>query len=283
VIEAPVSRGGGRRRSLREGFGLSGVGLHTGCRVEVRVLPAEAGTGRRFFRMDMEGQPGIEAREHAVRPSQLSTLLASGAASVQTTEHLLAALAGFGVDDARIEVAGPELPILDGSALPWAEAIARAGVLDGEVLRGDPRRIDEPLWVRSGDSFVAALPAGELRLTYGIDFPPPIGNSWLSFCPSRDDFRTEIAPARTFVQIDDVERLRAANLIQGGSLDCAIVCGPEGWLNPPLRFADEPVRHKLLDLLGDLSLLGEIPMAHFVCYKAGHRLHVEMARAIAAR
>jgi UDP-3-O-[3-hydroxymyristoyl] N-acetylglucosamine deacetylase len=114
-------------------------------------------------------------------------------------------------------------------------------------------------------------------------FRRPSGIRGSAFVPAGTISEAEIAPARTFVQIDDVERLRAANLIQGGSLDCAIVCGPEGWLNPPLRFADEPVRHKLLDLLGDLSLLGEIPMAHFVCYKAGHRLHVEMARAIAAR
>jgi UDP-3-O-[3-hydroxymyristoyl] N-acetylglucosamine deacetylase len=279
---SPVAPAGGRRRSLRDEFGISGVGLHTGARVDVRVLPAEAGTGRRFIRMDMEGQPSIEARERAVGPSQLSTLLLGEAASVQTVEHVLSALAGFCIDDARIEVWGPEIPILDGSALPWAEAIARAGVREGEVFRGERPRIEEPLWVRSGDAFVAALPAGELRLTYGIDFPRPIGSQWRSFCPDRDDFMTEIAPARTFTLLEDVERLRAAKLIQGGSLDCAIVCGPDGWLNPPLRFEDEPVRHKLLDLLGDLSLLGHIPRAHFVCYKAGHRLHAEMARSIAA-
>jgi UDP-3-O-[3-hydroxymyristoyl] N-acetylglucosamine deacetylase len=233
--------------------------------------------------MDMDGRPAIEANERAVRPSQLSTLLVEGAASVQTVEHVSSALAGFCIDDARIEVTGPELPILDGSALPWAEAISRVGAREGEGDRGGRSPIDEPLWVRSGDAFVVAFPAGELRLTYGIDFPPPIGNQWRSFSPDRDDYISEIAPARTFVQLDDVERLRASNLIQGGSLDCAIVCGPDGWLNPPLRFPDEPVRHKLLDLLGDLSLLGKIPRGHFVCYKAGHRLHIEMARLIAAR
>jgi UDP-3-O-[3-hydroxymyristoyl] N-acetylglucosamine deacetylase len=232
--------------------------------------------------MDMEGQPSIEARERAVGPSQLSTLLEQGAASVQTVEHLVSTLAGFCIDDARIEVWGPEIPILDGSALPWAEAIARVGALESEVLVGDCPSIDEPLWVRSGDAFVAVMPAGELRFTYGIDFPPPIGSQWRSFCPDRDDFMADIAPARTFARLEDVERLRAAKLIQGGSLDCAIVCGPEGWLNPPLRFADEPVRHKLLDLIGDLGLLGDIPRAHFIAYKAGHRLHAEMARAIAA-
>lgn len=273
----------GCRRTLRAEFCLSGVGLHTGALVEARVIPAEVGTGRCFIRMDMEGRPSIEAIERAVQPSQLSTLLACGPASVQTTEHILSALAAFRIDDARIEVTGPEIPILDGSALPWAEVIARVGTREGELSLIERPPINEPLWVRSGDAFVAAFPAEELRLTYGIDFPPPIGSQWRSFCPGRDDFIAEIAPARTFARIEDVERLREAKLIQGGSLDCAIVCGPEGWLNAPLRFADEPVRHKLLDLFGDLSLLGTIPRAHFVCYKAGHRLHAEMARLIADR
>jgi UDP-3-O-[3-hydroxymyristoyl] N-acetylglucosamine deacetylase len=268
---------------LNDGFMLSGAGLHTGRHVDVRVLPAGEGMGRRFIRIDIAGQPEIAASVRAVRPSQLSTLLVEGEATIQTVEHLLAALAGLGVADARIEVTGPELPILDGSALPWAEAITRACVRLSDAIRISSPVIEEPLWVRSGDAFVAALPAEELRLTYGIDFPPPIGNQWFSFCPERDDFCRALAPARTFALLRDVERLRAAGLIQGGSLEGAIVCGPEGWLNPPLRFEDEPVRHKVLDLLGDLSLLGVIPRAHYVAYKAGHRLHVEMARSIEAR
>lgn len=280
---SPSAPAGGRRRTLREDFRICGVGVHTGARADVRVVPAEAGTGRRFFRMDMDGQPSVEARERHWSPSRLSTLLVCGAASVRTVEHILSALAGFCIDDARIEVWGPEIPIMDGSALLWSEAISRVGVTEGGIVENHPPRIDEPLWVRSGDAFVAALPAEELRFTYGIDFPPPIGNQWRSFCPDRDDFAAEIAPARTFARLEDVERLREANLIQGGTLDCAIVCGPEGWLNPPLRFDDEPVRHKLLDLIGDLSLLGDIPKAHFIAYKAGHRLHAEMARAASLR
>lgn len=275
------------QHTLNTEFVRSGVGLHTGLAVQVRVLPAAAGRGRYFVRVDKPGAPEVVAQVAAVRQTTLSTELAQGEAAVRTVEHLLAALAGMGVANARIEIDGSEVPLLDGSAKEWVDAIAQAGL----VAQTEPcatSTLEEPLWVRDGDAFVAALPSSELRFTYGIDFAlPAIGNQWHSWSPDEagDDtatFAAAIAPARTFGLAHQIEALRDQGLIKGGSLDNALVCGRDGWLNPPLRFLNEPVRHKLLDLVGDLSLLGNFPVAHFLAYKASHHLHIQLARSIAA-
>ncbi|NET58850.1 MAG: UDP-3-O-acyl-N-acetylglucosamine deacetylase, partial [Symploca sp. SIO2E6] len=231
---------------------------------------------------------------------------------VRTVEHLLAALACSGVDDARIEINGPEVPLLDGSALLWVEAIQEVGVVVGD--KGDKEDKEaipnsqfpipnsqfpipnsqfpnnqqpttnnqQPIWIYQGDAFVAALPATSIRFTYGIDFDlPAIGNQWYSWTPAQESFAEVIAPARTFGLVHQIEGLRKAGLIKGGSLENALVCGEQGWLNPPLRFSNEPVRHKLLDLVGDLSLLGKFPVAHFLAYKASHNLHIQLAQRLA--
>lgn len=262
-----------------------GVGLHSGTTTAVTLKPAAPGQGRHFVRTDLPGQPVIPATLEAVNPTMLSTELRQGEASVRTVEHLLAALSGLGIDNVRIEIAGVELPLLDGSALGWVEAIRQAGRLAQEGPRS-VARLSRPLSVHHGDAFVAAFPAPATRLTYGIDFEvAAIGNQWFSWSPSTDPFGPEgfatvVAPARTFGLAHQVDQLRASGLIQGGSLDNALVCGEEGWLNPPLRFDNEPVRHKMLDLIGDLSLLGSLPVAHVVAYKASHRLHGELAAAM---
>jgi UDP-3-O-[3-hydroxymyristoyl] N-acetylglucosamine deacetylase len=216
----------------------------------------------------------------------LSTELATGNATVRTVEHLLAALVGMGVDNARIEIDGSEAPLLDGSAQVWTAAIAQVGVVAQAASRLTGS-LQEPVWIREGDAFVAALPAPELRFTYGIDFDlAAIGNQWHSWSPQaayftiHSSFAAEIAPARTFGLAHQIEYLRANGLIQGGSLENALVCDHEGWLNPPLRFPNEPARHKLLDLVGDLSLLENIPTAHFIAYKASHALHAQLARSL---
>ncbi|WP_421657211.1 UDP-3-O-acyl-N-acetylglucosamine deacetylase [Leptothermofonsia sp. ETS-13] len=258
-----------------------GVGLHTGVPVQVKIVPAPVGRGRYFVRIDLPGQPEIPAREESVVQTTLSTELAQGEARVRTVEHLLAAMAAMGVDNARIELDGPEVPLLDGSAKEWAEAIAQVGL----TSQTEPRpvySIQEPLWIQVGDAFVAALPTRETRFTYGIDFDlPAIGNQWHSW-PLGSSFMDEIAPARTFGLLHQIEYLRHQGLIKGGSLENALVCGPDGWINPPLRFANEPARHKLLDLVGDLSLLGYFPVAHFLAYKASHHLHTQLARSLAS-
>jgi UDP-3-O-[3-hydroxymyristoyl] N-acetylglucosamine deacetylase len=262
-------------------FERVGVGLHSGILTKVRVLPAKTGEGRYFVRVDLPGTPVIPAKLDTVRQTTLSTELCAASdqnASVRTVEHLLAALTASGVDDARIEVDGPEIPLLDGSAKNWVEAIQEVGIVTkGEIASS--RMITEPISVYQADAFVTAIPAPTIRFTYGIDFDlPAIGNQWYSWTPDQENFTEAIAPARTFGLAHQVEQLRQAGLIKGGSLDNALVCDKSGWLNPPLRFSNEPVRHKLLDLVGDLSLLGKIPVAHFLAYKASHNLHIQLAK-----
>lgn len=276
---------------------ISGVGLHTGSLTTIKILPS-ALFGRYFVRTDLPGTPYIPALVDFVRQTTLSTELAQGDASVRTVEHLLASLAVMGIDSVRIEVDGPELPLLDGSAQPWVEAICRAGVVPvsgsdrgenfGEIALGrndqnSVKQLSSPLFVQEGDAFVTAVPASFTRFTYGIEFESAaIGSQWHSWTPTSESFATEIAPARTFTLARYVEQMRQAGLIKGGSLDCALVCDENQWLNPPLRFANEPVRHKILDLVGDLSLLLKIPCAHYVAYKASHKLHVQLAKLLAA-
>ena len=213
----------------------------------------------------------------------LSKETTSGVIKIRTVEHLLAALSVNGIADARIEIDGAEVPLLDGSAKLWADAIAE-NILPQQIVEHNscsPLVIQQPIVVQEKDSFVAAMPSSEIRFTYGIEFPyDAIGNQWHSWTLNPSDFATEIAPARTFGFAEGIEQLQQAGLIKGGSLDNALVCDHQGWLNPPLRFTNEPARHKLLDLVGDLSLLGNFPQAHFLAYKASHKLHIQLAKKI---
>lgn len=271
-----------QQHTLAGNFTLEGVGLHSGDRVSCRLCPSDPGSGRYFVRIDLPQQPYIPASLSAAIPAQLSTLLKLGDVEVRTIEHLMGALAGLGVDNCRIELDGSEVPILDGSALPWVEAIASVGLIAQAAPR-NMRAISQPLTVWDGEAFVSAIPSSVTRYTYGIDFPQsPIQQQWYSWEWSSDWFVTAIAPARTFTRQRDAEMALQQGLIKGGSLDNAIVCTATDWLNP-LRFSEEPVRHKLIDLLGDLSLTGAIWMGHFVAYKAGHTLHGRFARELLAR
>jgi UDP-3-O-[3-hydroxymyristoyl] N-acetylglucosamine deacetylase len=268
-----------QQHTLKTSFSCTGVGLHTGELTCVKVVPAIADQGRYFVRVDLPNQPILPARIESVQQTVLSTELVQGEASVRTVEHLLAALTSFGIDNARIEIDGPEVPLLDGSALEWVKRIRQAGWL-AQASPRPQRSLVQPVCIHQDDAFAIALPAPEIRLSYGIDFDlAAIGQQWHS--QLLPDFAAEIAPARTFGLASQVEYLRARGLIKGGSLDNALVCGPEGWLNPPLRFPDEPVRHKLLDFLGDLSLLGSLPRAHYLAYKASHTLHTQLAQRLA--
>ncbi|HIK06380.1 MAG TPA: UDP-3-O-acyl-N-acetylglucosamine deacetylase [Trichormus sp. M33_DOE_039] len=268
----------------------TGVGLHSGVSTKVRILPTDAGSGRYFVRVDLPDLPIIPAQVAAVNQTVLSTQLGKDEASVRTVEHLLAALAGMGIDNARIEIDGSEVPLLDGSAQIWATSIAEVGLKSQPLTQSkESLTIEQPIWIHQDDAFVAALPASETRFSYGIDFDlSAIGNQWHSWSMATDlnktslSFGEEIAPARTFGLAHQIEHLQKSGLIKGGSLDNALVCGPDGWLNPPLRFANEPVRHKILDLVGDLSLLGYFPRAHFLAYKASHNLHIQLAQKILA-
>jgi UDP-3-O-[3-hydroxymyristoyl] N-acetylglucosamine deacetylase len=258
---------------------VQGIGLHSGVTTTVKIVPTDPGTGRYFVRVDLPNFPQIPAHITNVSQTTLSTELTANNASVRTVEHLLAALSALGIEDARIEIDGAELPLLDGSASIWVSEIIAAKIAPLIGNLGTSGALTTPIWIQHGDAFVAALPASAVRFTYGIDFEvAPIGNQWHSWQPDTDDFSSEIAPARTFALAHQIEQLRSAGLIKGGSLDNALVCDNERWLNPPLRFPNEPSRHKLLDLIGDLSLLGKFPQAHFLAYKASHQLHVQLAQ-----
>lgn len=268
-------------KTLKATVECTGVGLHSGQQVTVTLRPGDRQQGRYLVRTDLPNQPIIPASIEAVSQTLLSTELAVGEATVRTTEHLLAALVGLGIEAVRIEVDGPEIPLLDGSAAEWVKAIAQAEIIDLPGKNLSVPTVTEPLWIQEGDMFVAALPSPELRFSYGIDFSyQPIGNQWHSWSPETESFTEAIAPARTFGFADQIEQLKKAGLIQGGSLENALVCDHEKWLNPPLRFPNEPARHKLLDLIGDLSLLGTIPIAHYLAYKASHKLHTQLAKAL---
>ena len=277
-----------RQHTLAGEITQAGVGLHSGVNTQVRILPAPAGSDRFFVRVDLPNTPIIPAQVAAVSQTVLSTQLGKDEVYVRTVEHLLAALAAMGVDNARIEIDGPEVPLLDGSAQIWCQSIAEVGLVSQAANNlTAPVVITEPIWIYQGDAFVCALPSPETRFSYGIDFNlAAIGNQWHSWLLSTNleksaaDFASEIAPARTFGLQHQIEHLQKSGLIKGGSLNNALVCGDQGWLNPPLRFANEPVRHKILDLVGDLSLLGNFPVAHFLAYKASHNLHIQLARKI---
>jgi UDP-3-O-[3-hydroxymyristoyl] N-acetylglucosamine deacetylase len=271
------------QQTIAQPFSLSGIGLHSGEQVSVTVSPAPIDSGRYFI----YDQARIPANTSVVSASQLSTELRQDGTGVRTVEHLLSALFGMGVHNACITLDRPELPILDGSALPWVEAIAKVGI-ESQVEGDRLIPLTETITVQKGDSFVTAIPADTLRFTYGIAFPTKaIGEQWFSWSPAIADFSEkfalEIAPARTFTLAAYIEQARAAGLIKGGSLENAIVCDGDRWVNPPLRFDNEPCRHKLLDLIGDISLLGFLPRAHILAYKASHNLHAEFAIALAKK
>ncbi len=265
-----------KQHTLQGVVSKSGSGLHSGKVVQVRLCPAPPESGKCFVRIDDPHAPGIPAQVENISQTVLSTELAYGGAAVRTVEHLLAALAGLGIDNVRIEIDGPEVPILDGSALEWVQGILEVGWKPQDA----PRRalqLHHPVTVQQDDAFIVAVPALTPQFSYGIDFPSAvIGCQWHSV--SLQDFATDISPARTFCLASDVEMLRNRGLIKGGSLENALVCNQEEWLNPPLRYTNEPVRHKLLDLIGDLSLMGALPRAHVLAYKASHSLHLQLAQ-----
>lgn len=267
---------------------VTGVGLHGAMPVHVVLRPRAIGEGIVFRRVDLERELRAAGRsDHVEIPATVAnvcqvdhaTTLAArtpaGRACVQTVEHLLSALHGLGVDSCLVEIDAGELPILDGSAAPWAELVRTAGLRRLPRARR-VRRLLESFAVESGDSSIIAYPSDSMRLTCAIDFAhPAIGRQERSFTLSPAAFEEQVAPARTFGFLREVETLQAKGLVKGGSFENAVVLDDDGVVNGSLRFADEFVRHKTLDLLGDLALGGMPLQAHVVARRAGHRLHVE--------
>jgi UDP-3-O-[3-hydroxymyristoyl] N-acetylglucosamine deacetylase len=267
------------QKSLARPVELEGVGLHTGERVRLRMLPSEADSGITFVRRDA-GNAELPASHRLLNGGNLSTTLSRGPVLAATVEHLLSALHGMSIDNARIEMDGPEVPILDGSALPFVQLIREAGLRS----LGRPRRfvtLTRPVRVKAGEKEILALPDNVFRASYGIDFPrTAIGAQTVSIEVSDETYDDAIAPARTFCLLRDVEAMRSSGLALGGSLENALVVGEDGVLNGSLRFPDEFARHKILDLVGDLALLGAPIRAHVIAFKGGHRLHAALVAKI---
>jgi UDP-3-O-[3-hydroxymyristoyl] N-acetylglucosamine deacetylase len=267
------------RKTLTTTVGIEGIGLHSGIYTKVELQPAEPGSGLTFVRSDLNHLriPALQASTTAL---DYATTVGKDDVSVGTVEHLLSALVAFGVTDVDIVIDGPEVPIIDGSALPFVHLINAAGVKPLGVPL-EALRIRKPLEIRDGEKTIRIAPSSDLHIRYKIDFAhPAIGRQSLSFEFDREEFARKIAPARTFGFLRDVEKMRAAGLARGGSVENCIVLDDDKVINGALRFRDEFVRHKVLDLLGDLALLGRPILADITCHRAGHALHSRLVEKI---
>ncbi len=273
------------QHTLADEFTCVGRGLHGGHPVGMRLRPAPPGSGIRFLRMDVDaGQRVVTAHWRNVVESELCTVIANEhGVTVRTVEHLLAALRGCEIDNAVVELDGPEVPIMDGSAAPFVSLLRRIGAVPQPAARR-ALFIRQPVTVTNGDRYAMLLPAPQARITVEIDFPNPvIGRQRYSMTLDPETFAREIAPARTFGFAHDLQTLRARGLAAGGSLRSAILVDAQRVVNEEgLRFPDEFVRHKLLDCVGDLSLLGLPVIGHLVTYKPGHQLCHQLLRAVHA-
>jgi len=265
------------QHTLKDVLEFEGVGLHTGSPGRIKIRPQVAGSGLRFR---LEGGVSFPAHAEYVVETRRATVLGSGERTVSTVEHVLAALFAMGVDNAAIEVEGPEIPVLDGSAATFAEAIAKAGLIDQHAPRAT-FTLERPIVLRDGDALLAIAPAENFRIRFAVDYAPPIGAQFIDATIDPDFFIREIAPARTFGYLHEVEALRNAGLARGGTLDNALVFAPDGPITP-LRWHNEVVRHKTLDLIGDLALLGAWPLLEIISVKSGHRLHARAASELRA-
>lgn len=250
---------------------FTGVGLHSGAPVTMRLLPAPAGSGIVFRRTDLDNFEIPATGRNVAKVSYATSLMRQGVL-IQTTEHLLSSLVGMGIDNVIVELDNLELPILDGSASPYVEAIVKAGIRT-QRRRRETIRVLRAVEVREGKKFIGVYPGAGYRISYTIDFPAPIGRQESCVDLAAETYGAAIAPARTFGYMADERRLRDMGLIRGAGPENAIILTPAGPVNGPLRFSDEYVRHKVLDLIGDLALAGRRIEGHVVAECAGHAMH----------
>jgi UDP-3-O-[3-hydroxymyristoyl] N-acetylglucosamine deacetylase len=253
---------------------FSGIGLHSGAPVHMRLLPAPAGCGIVFRRTDLDNFEIPAIGRNVAKVSYATSLMRKGVL-ISTTEHLLSALIGVGIDNVIVELDNLELPILDGSALPYVEAFRTVGIKT-QRRRREYLRILKSVEVREGDKFIGVYPGDGYRVSYKIDFPAPIGCQGFVVDLATRNYGLQIAPARTFGYKEDERKLRDMGLIRGVSESSAIILNRERVLNGPLRFDDEFVRHKVLDLIGDLALAGRRILGHVVAERAGHAMHTAL-------
>jgi UDP-3-O-[3-hydroxymyristoyl] N-acetylglucosamine deacetylase len=273
------------QHTLQKEASAFGVGLFTGEKVAVRILPAKENTGIVFCRTDLPGNPKIPARLDAVRQTPRCTRLAAGDASIFMVEHLLSALYAYGIDNAIIEVNGPEIPILDGSAYPFVEQIEKSGRSQQKATRR-VIEVTEPLYWSEGNVHLVALPAPEFRVSYTMHYPHSalLKSQYYSFSMQPEKYREEIAASRTFSLYEEIIPLIEKGVIKGGGLENGLVIQGDKILNPEgARFQDEMVRHKLLDLLGDLSLTESSLLCHVIAICSGHASNVAFAKILMKR
>ncbi len=269
------------QRTLKREIGVEGIGLHTGSECSLRLVPAPRDTGVKFLRKDKGVL--INADCNSVSDTAFATTLGVNGTRVKTVEHLLAALSGLGIDNLIVEMDGPEVPILDGSAVKFVDIILQAGIA-AQAAEKPHLRIQKPFAFKEGNAEIYAMPHEGFHITYRTYYNHHLlGHQQLSIGLSEESFVRELAPARTFGFLKDVERLRARGLAKGGSLENAIILSETGVLNGSgLRFEDEFIRHKVLDLIGDLSLIGFPVMGHIFASRTGHTTNLKFAKALAA-
>jgi UDP-3-O-[3-hydroxymyristoyl] N-acetylglucosamine deacetylase len=266
-------------QTIRNAASCDGIGLHSGAPVHLRILPATAGTGIVFHRTDLDCFPIEASGRNVARVSYATSLMKKGVL-ISTTEHLLSAFIGMGIDNAIVELDNLELPILDGSARPFVEMIQQAGIRQQRKARSY-LRIVRKIELREGDKFIAVYPDDAYSVSYSINFPhPQIGKQTFRAPLTNGSYLEEIAPARTFGSRQDEQAMRDMGLIRGASRENCIVLTEQGIENPPLRFPDEFVRHKVLDLIGDLALIGKQILGAVVADRAGHAMHTALVSRI---
>jgi UDP-3-O-[3-hydroxymyristoyl] N-acetylglucosamine deacetylase len=274
-----------KQRTLKSAIRTTGVGLHTGARVDLHLRPAAPDTGVVFHRVDLPSVVSIPASAQYVGDTRLSSTLRLDGVSISTVEHLMSALAGVGIDNLHVDVAGPEIPIMDGSAGPFVFLLQSAGIAEQSA---DKRylRITAPVEVRDGDKWARFEPFDGFKLDFTIDFPHPVfgsENRHVVVDFAEHSYIKEVARARTFGFMQDVEALRAAGLALGGSLHNAIVLDETRVLNTEgLRYDNEFVKHKVLDAIGDIYLLGHPLIGQYTAFKSGHGVNNALARAVLA-
>lgn len=262
-------------QTIRTAAECKGVGLHSGAPVHLKILPAASGTGIVFRRTDLDGFE-LEALSRNVARVSYATSLMKRGVLISTTEHLLSAFVGMGIDNAIVELDNLELPILDGSAQPFVDLIRRAGVRKQRRARSF-LKVLRPIELREGSKFIGVYPSDRYTVSYTIDFPHPlIGRESRTLELTNGHYLAEVASARTFGFLHEAELMRQQGLIRGASEENAIVLTRDGLVNPPLRYSDEFVRHKILDLIGDLALIGRRILGNVVADRAGHAMHTAL-------
>jgi UDP-3-O-[3-hydroxymyristoyl] N-acetylglucosamine deacetylase len=273
---------GNRQRTVRDNISCTGIGLHSGKKVRLTIKPSPPDSGIRFIRKDLPGRKVIKASFENVVDTNMSTTIGNNGNKVSTIEHLMAAFFGFGIDNALVEIDGPEVPIMDGSSAPFIFLLKSVGIKEQKK----PKEfivIRKALKIKEGNRSISIKPSKELKISFTVDFHHPlINNQKYELRFSGKDFIKEISRARTFGFLNDIQALREAGLAKGGSLDNAIVIDDFRVINEDgLRYKDEFVRHKILDFIGDLAVIGSPIIGHFTVHKSGHSLNQAMLKKLA--